>query len=54
VIDADPIAATVRALMLARTEWTGTASDPLGGLAEVARVSPNRRLGPIALGRWRA
>jgi hypothetical protein len=55
VIDADPIAATVRALMLARTEWTGTASDLLGALAEVAgERSPKRRLGPIAPGRWRA
>ena len=36
VIDADPIAAAVRALMQARTEWTGTASDLLGALAEMA------------------
>lgn len=36
VIDADPIAATVRVLMQARTEWTGTASDLLGALAELA------------------
>jgi hypothetical protein len=36
VIDADPIAAAVRALMLARTEWTGTASDLQGTLSEVA------------------
>ena len=36
VIDADPIAATIRALMQARTEWTGTASDLLGALAELA------------------
>jgi hypothetical protein len=36
VIDADPIAAAVRAIMLTRTEWTGTASDLLGALAEVA------------------
>jgi hypothetical protein len=36
VIDADPIAAGVRALMQARTEWTGTASDLLGALAEMA------------------
>jgi hypothetical protein len=41
VIDADPIAAAVRALMAARTEWTGTASELLGALAELAgeRVS---------------
>jgi hypothetical protein len=36
VIDADPIAAAVRAVMTARTEWTGTASDLLGALAEMA------------------
>jgi hypothetical protein len=36
VIDADPIAAAVRALMTTRTEWTGTASDLLGALAEMA------------------
>jgi hypothetical protein len=34
VIDADPIAAAVRAVMLERTEWTGTASDLLGALGE--------------------
>jgi hypothetical protein len=36
VIEADPIAAAVRAVMAKRTEWTGTASDLLGALAEVA------------------
>ena len=36
VIDADPIAAAVRAVMLTRTVWTGTASDLLGALAEAA------------------
>jgi hypothetical protein len=36
VIGADPIAAAVRAVMVARTVWTGTASDLLGALAEVA------------------
>jgi hypothetical protein len=35
VIDANPIAAAVRAVMTMRTEWTGTASDLLGALAEV-------------------
>jgi hypothetical protein len=35
VIDADPIAAAVRAVVATRTEWTGTASDLLGALAEV-------------------
>jgi hypothetical protein len=36
VIDADPIATAVRALMATLTEWTGTASDLLGALAEAA------------------
>ena len=36
VIEADPIAAAVRALMATRTEWTGTASELLGALAEMA------------------
>jgi hypothetical protein len=35
VIDADPIAAAVRAVMATRTVWTGTASELLGALAEV-------------------
>jgi hypothetical protein len=35
VIDADPVAAAVRAIMATRTEWTGTASNLLGDLAEV-------------------
>ena len=55
VIDADPIAAAVRAVMATRTEWTGTASELLGALAEMAgERSQSRRRGPIALGRWRA
>ena len=33
VIDADPIAAAVRAMMTTRTVWTGTASELLGALA---------------------
>jgi hypothetical protein len=33
VIDADPIAVAVRAVMTTRTVWTGTASDLLGALA---------------------
>ena len=33
VIDADPIATAVRAVMATRTVWTGTASDLLGALA---------------------
>jgi hypothetical protein len=36
VIDADPIAAAVRAAMTTRTDWTGTASELLGALAEMA------------------
>ncbi|MFY9839885.1 MAG: hypothetical protein WAK55_26120, partial [Xanthobacteraceae bacterium] len=35
VIDADPIATAVRALIATRTVWTGTASDLLGALAGV-------------------
>jgi hypothetical protein len=36
VIDADPIAAAVRAVIATRTVWRGTASDLLGALAEAA------------------
>jgi hypothetical protein len=36
VMDADPIAAAVRAVMARLREWTGTASDLLGALAEAA------------------
>jgi hypothetical protein len=36
VIDADPIAAAVRAMMATRAEWTGTASNLLDLLAEKA------------------
>ena len=35
VIEADPVANTVRALMATRTTWTGTASDLLGALTEL-------------------
>ena len=35
VIDADPIAGAVRAVMATRAEWKGTASDLLGALGEV-------------------
>ena len=53
VIDADPIAAAVRAVMTTRTEWTGTASDLLGALAEVVgeRVAKSKTWpdGPRAL-----
>lgn len=34
VIEADPVATAVRALMPLRTEWTGTASELLGALSE--------------------
>ena len=36
VIDADPIAAAARAVMMTQTVWTGTASDLLGALAQAA------------------
>ena len=36
MIEADPVAATVRALMAERTVWTGTASDLLGALIDLA------------------
>ena len=36
VIDADPVATAVRAVMAERTEWTGTSSDLLGALSEAA------------------
>ncbi|MGA7453972.1 MAG: hypothetical protein WBW73_22780 [Rhodoplanes sp.] len=36
VIDADPVAATLRALAATQTEWTGTASELLGALAQMA------------------
>jgi hypothetical protein len=36
VIEADPVAAAVRAVIAERTEWTGTASDLLGALSEAA------------------
>ncbi len=35
VIDADPIASAVRAVMTTRTVWTGNASDLLGALGDV-------------------
>lgn len=53
VIDADPVATAVRALMTERTEWTGTASDLLGALEEVVgdRIAKSRNWpgGPRAL-----
>jgi len=44
VIEADPVASAVRALMATRTEWTGTASELLGALAEMAgeRISKSK------------
>ncbi len=44
VIDADPVGAAVRAFMSKRTEWTGTASDLLGALAEAVdeRISKSK------------
>jgi hypothetical protein len=44
VIDADPIAAALRVFMLTQTEWTGTASELLGALGEMAgeRVSKSK------------
>jgi hypothetical protein len=53
VIDADPIAAAVRAVMTTRTVWTGTASELLGALGETAgeRVAKSKTWpdGPRAL-----
>ena len=53
VIDADLIATAVRAIMATRIEWTGTASDLLGVLADVVgeRVSKSKAWpdGPRAL-----
>ena len=44
MIESDPVAAAVRAVMKERTVWTGTASDLLGALAEAAgeRVAKSR------------
>ena len=38
VIDADPIAGAVRAIMATRMEWRGNASELLGALGEMAGV----------------
>jgi len=48
VIEADPIATAVHALMATRTHWTGTASDLLGALAEQAgeRVAAKSKTWP--------
>jgi hypothetical protein len=44
VIEANPVAAAVRAMMMTRTVWTGTASDLLGALGKIAgeRVTKSR------------
>jgi hypothetical protein len=44
VIEADPVAAVVRAVMANRTDWTGTATDLLSALTEAAgeRVAKSR------------
>jgi len=53
VVDADPVAAAVRAVMEERTEWKGTATDLLGALAEMAgeRIAKSKTWpnGPQAL-----
>ena len=50
VIEADPVATAVRALMSARTEWKGTASSLLVALGEVVdeRIAKSKT-GPITL-----
>ncbi len=55
VIEADPIAAAVRTIMATRTEWTGTASELLGALAEMAgeRISKSKTW-PDNPRQWRA
>jgi hypothetical protein len=54
VIDADPISAAVRTLIAERTMWTGTASELLGALGQVAgeRVAKSKAWpdSPRALG----
>jgi hypothetical protein len=51
IIEADPIANCVRAIMVDRTMWTGSASDLLHLCAEtarddVSRGTPSRRVPP--------
>ena len=53
MIEADLVAAAVRAVMATRTEWTGTASDPPRPRRR-ASASPSQRSGRMALGRWQA
>jgi hypothetical protein len=45
VIDADPVAATVRAMMATRTEWMGTASELLSALGEEAGEAQRKAKG---------
>jgi len=45
VIDADPVASTVRSLMLSRTIWTGTATDLLSALSDKAGEKVSRSKG---------
>jgi len=45
VIDADPVASTVRSLMLTRRIWTGTATDLLSALSEKAGEKVSRSKG---------
>jgi hypothetical protein len=54
VIDAEPVGAALRLLMATRTEWTGTASDLLGALGEMAgeRIA-KPKLGQTILALWR-
>jgi hypothetical protein len=42
VIEADPVANAVRALMATRTKWTGAASDLLGDLTELVDEAQRR------------
>jgi len=54
VLDADPVAAAIRTLMVTRSEWTGTASELLGALGDLAgeRLTKSRAWpdSPRALG----
>jgi hypothetical protein len=45
VIDADPVASTVKSLMLTRRVWTGTATDLLSVLSEKAGEKVSRSKG---------
>src|ERR1700738_5067852 len=45
IVEADPVAACVRAIMLDRTMWTGSAADLLRLCAESARDDISRGIG---------